>query len=108
MSVPAKGHARQGLERLEFSAGLLRAEARAVTGAEGGGAQAGLRPFERLTKASVEGLRYRAEDIARSLTKSAIKEVGPDAILLPVITGLQICRGLPDPVSHPEGEWRYQ
>lgn len=36
--------------------------------------QGGLRQFERLTKASVEGLRYRAEDIARSLTKPAIKE----------------------------------
>lgn len=37
----------------------------------------GLRPFGRLTKASVEGLRYRAEDIARSLTKTAVKEVQP-------------------------------
>lgn len=39
--------------------------------------EGGLRPFERLTKASVEGLRYRAEDIARSLTKSCIKEARP-------------------------------
>ena len=46
-----------------------------MTGADGS-AQGGLRPVERLTKASIEGLRYRAEDIARSLTKSAIKEVG--------------------------------
>ena len=39
--------------------------------------QGGLRQFERLTKVSVEGLRYRAEDIARSLTKSSIKEACP-------------------------------
>jgi superfamily II DNA/RNA helicase len=42
---------------------------------EDSGQKQGLRPFERLTKAAVEGLRYRGEDIARSLTKSAVKEV---------------------------------
>jgi hypothetical protein len=50
------------------------------------GQQEGLRPFERLTKASVEGLRYRAEDVARSLTKSAIKEVGGCGICVPALT----------------------
>jgi len=49
----------------------------ACAGVEPADQEAGLRPFERLTKASVEGLRYRAEDIARSLTKSCIKEAGP-------------------------------
>lgn len=33
-----------------------------------------LRPFERITKAAVEGLRYRGEDVARSITKNVIKE----------------------------------
>lgn len=34
-----------------------------------------LKPFKRLTKAAVEALRYRAEDVARSLTKAVVKEV---------------------------------
>lgn len=38
-------------------------------------AEGGLQPFPMLTKAAVEALRYRAEDIARSLTKTVIKEV---------------------------------
>lgn len=42
--------------------------------AGGGGAAAGLQPHQRLTKAAVEGLRYRAEDVARSITKNVIKE----------------------------------
>jgi ATP-dependent RNA helicase DDX56/DBP9 len=33
-----------------------------------------LRPFERITRAAVEGLRYRAEDVARSVTKSVVRE----------------------------------
>ena len=37
--------------------------------------EGGLQPFPMLTKASVEALRYRAEDIARSLTKTVVKEV---------------------------------
>ena len=40
-----------------------------------------MQPFTRLTKASVEALRYRGEDIARSITKSVVKEVG--SVLLP-------------------------
>lgn len=39
-----------------------------------------MQPFTRLTKASVEALRYRGEDIARSITKSVVKEVS--AVLL--------------------------
>ena len=34
----------------------------------------GLTPFSKLTKASVEALRYRGEDVEKSLTKNAIKE----------------------------------
>ncbi|KAL4526406.1 hypothetical protein Ndes2526A_g00857 [Nannochloris sp. 'desiccata'] len=33
-----------------------------------------IRPYERITPAAVEGLRYRAEDVARSITKNVIKE----------------------------------
>ncbi|EFN55662.1 hypothetical protein CHLNCDRAFT_23258 [Chlorella variabilis] len=48
----------------------------AAAAAAGGAAaaaatQAGLQPHQRLTKAAVEGLRYRAEDVARSITKNA-------------------------------------
>lgn len=39
------------------------------------GGAGGLQPHGRLTKAAVEGLRYRAEDVARSITKNVIKEV---------------------------------
>lgn len=54
-----------------------------------------MQPFTRLTKASVEALRYRGEDIARSITKSVVKEVG--SVLLsslvsfePLVTYLQL------------------
>jgi len=33
-----------------------------------------IRPYERITPVAVEGLRYRAEDVARSITKNVIKE----------------------------------
>lgn len=33
-----------------------------------------LQPFKHLTKEAVEGLRYRSEDVARSITKNVIKE----------------------------------
>ena len=44
-------------------------------GAAGADAAPGLARFGKLTHAAVEALRYRAEDIARSLTRSAVKEV---------------------------------
>ena len=44
-------------------------------GAARRGGGGGLQPHQRLTKAAVEGLRYRAEDVARSITKNVIKEV---------------------------------
>ena len=47
----------------------------AVTADDGDDASAGIQPFTRLTKAAVEALRYRGEDIARSVTKSVVKEV---------------------------------
>lgn len=33
-----------------------------------------LKQFLRLTKQGIEGLRYRAEDVARSITRNVIKE----------------------------------
>lgn len=58
-------------------------------GDEGEGAEEGgearrepaLRPFTGLTRAAVEGLRYRGEDVARSITKNVIKEVGAGGAL---------------------------
>lgn len=70
-----------------------------MTGGEAG-AHGGLRPFERLTKASVEGLRYRAEDIARSLTKSAIKEVGPLYICISSSVTPTLCQSKSNPLMH--------
>ncbi|PSC74391.1 DEAD-box ATP-dependent RNA helicase 16 [Micractinium conductrix] len=43
-------------------------------GKRGGGGSGGLRTHDRLTKAAVEALRYRAEDVARSITRNVIKE----------------------------------
>lgn len=40
-----------------------------------------LRPFESLTRAAVEGLRYRGEDVARSITKNVIKEVTNELLM---------------------------
>ena len=52
-------------------------EAQEEEEAGGAAAPAGvLRPFGGLTRAAVEGLRYRGEDVARSITKNVIKEVG--------------------------------
>lgn len=34
----------------------------------------GLRPFLRLSSASLEALRYRGEDVARTITKGAVRE----------------------------------
>jgi hypothetical protein len=49
--------------------------AAAAAGTAGEQPEPALQPFTRLTKAATEALRYRAEDVARSLTKSVIKEV---------------------------------
>lgn len=49
----------------------LAAEEHSASEDAGGGMQ----PFSGLTKASVEALRYRGEDIARSITKAVVKEV---------------------------------
>ena len=40
----------------------------------GGEAGEGLAPFEGLERANVEALRYRGEDVARSLTRTVVKE----------------------------------
>ena len=63
------------------NAGPASAAASPSAASEGGQAAAvaasGLQPFARLTKASIEALRYRGEDIARSISKSVVKEVTP-------------------------------
>ncbi|BDA46069.1 ATP-dependent RNA helicase dbp9 [Coccomyxa sp. Obi] len=63
-----------------------------TSGSDGAAAaqQGGLRQFERLTKASVEGLRYRAEDIARSITKSAIKEARAKELRLELLNSRRL------------------
>ena len=43
----------------------------------GNEASEGLSPFTKLTQASVEALRYRGEDVEKSLTKNTVKEVRP-------------------------------
>jgi ATP-dependent RNA helicase DDX56/DBP9 len=48
---------------------------RPAAGADGSAQPGGLQPLARLTKAAVEALRYRAEDVARTLTKTMVKEV---------------------------------
>ena len=47
----------------------------AANTSEGATDGAYIKPFVALTTASVEALRYRGEDIARSLTKTVVKEV---------------------------------
>ncbi len=42
----------------------------------------GLSAFSKLTQASVEALRYRGEDVEKSLTKNTVKEVRPCALHL--------------------------
>ena len=44
-------------------------------GEQGGSPAPALQLFTRLTPAAIEALRYRGEDIARSLTKTVIREV---------------------------------
>ena len=40
----------------------------------------GLSAFTKLTQASVEALRYRGEDVEKSLTKNTVKEVRSHAL----------------------------
>ncbi|KAK9906356.1 hypothetical protein WJX75_000482 [Coccomyxa subellipsoidea] len=74
---------------LEQQLGGQPASTSASNGAEAD-QQGGLRQFERLTKASVEGLRYRAEDIARSLTKSSIKEARAKELRLELLNSRRL------------------
>ena len=55
---------------------------------------AGLPPYPRLTKEAINALRYRGEDVARSLTKTVIKEVSFSFLLGVIGTRqlpLQLC-----------------
>lgn len=58
--------------RTQLDAHLVSTGAAGVTA--NSSAHPGLQPLPRLTAASIESLRYRAEDVARSITKLAIKE----------------------------------
>ncbi len=66
-------------QRLLSPAGELQATQRPelcsllCTGAEA--SEEGLSAFTKLTQASVEALRYRGEDVEKSLTKNTVKEV---------------------------------
>ena len=46
-----------------------------AAGAEQAASRSALRPFSKLRQSSVEALRYRGEDIARSLTSKVVNEV---------------------------------
>jgi hypothetical protein len=73
-AVPYTGPSRAGVCP---APSLRRSHAHAfiVSLCAGAEARSGLAPFAKLQRSAVEALRYRAEDIARSLTRSAIKEV---------------------------------
>lgn len=43
-----------------------------------------MKPYTKLTAVALEGLRYRGTDVARSLTKRTIIEVGLDASVCPL------------------------
>ena len=69
----------------------------------------GLSAFTKLTQASVEALRYRGEDVEKSLTKNTVKEVRPHALHV-------ACTVLIEPVSvlkthtwsaHGEAAWAF-
>ena len=53
-------------------------------------AACGLQPFHHLTKASVEALRYRGEDIARSITKAVVKEARAKELRLELLNSKRL------------------
>ncbi|DBA98784.1 TPA: hypothetical protein ACH3X1_014549 [Trebouxia sp. C0004] len=53
-------------------------------------AACGLQPFRYLTKASVEALRYRGEDIARSITKAVVKEARAKELRLELLNSKRL------------------
>ncbi|DBB15417.1 TPA: hypothetical protein ACH3X3_003648 [Trebouxia sp. C0006] len=53
-------------------------------------AACGLQPFHYLTKASVEALRYRGEDIARSITKAVVKEARAKELRLELLNSKRL------------------
>ncbi len=53
-------------------------------------AACGLQPFPHLTKASVEALRYRGEDIARSITKAVVKEARAKELRLELLNSKRL------------------
>ena len=69
---------KDGDEKLSSSGGEtgLQWSGIGAAGAEEAASRSALRPFSRLSQSSVEALRYRGEDIARSLTSKVVNEVG--------------------------------
>jgi len=53
-------------------------------------ATCGLQPFHHLTKASVEALRYRGEDIARSISKAVVKEARAKELRLELLNSKRL------------------
>lgn len=53
-------------------------------------AAAGIQPFPGLTKAAVEALRYRGEDIARSITKAVVKEARAKELRLELLNSKRL------------------
>ncbi|KAK9802873.1 hypothetical protein WJX72_007990 [[Myrmecia] bisecta] len=85
----------QDLEPALSAAAADQPEADAATVAADGQEAAaaskhGLRLFARLTRASVEGLRYRAEDVARSLTKAVIKDARAKELRLELLNSQRL------------------
>lgn len=49
-----------------------------------------MQPFSGLTKAAVEALRYRGEDIARSITKAVVKEARAKELRLELLNSKRL------------------
>ena len=77
------------------------AAARAAGTSTRGGPAGGLQPHQRLTKAAVEGLRYRAEDVARSITRNVIKEARAKELKNELLNSQRLAAFFEE---HPSGE----
>ena len=77
------------------------AAARAAGTSTSGGPAGGLQPHQRLTKAAVEGLRYRAEDVARSITRNVIKEARAKELKNELLNSQRLAAFFEE---HPSGE----
>jgi hypothetical protein len=81
-------------EVLRSHLGCECAEAEERGEEEFGPAPAGFEPFTKLQPRALEALRYRGEDIARSLTKQAVREVWAIVLPIPAVLSLGKCQSL--------------